>query len=107
MTAAFGFKPIRRDIVLSTGADFVLSLRLQNGAHWPENTRLYIKLPTTVWEAYLYDGVASWKVESQITDTVTVGSSYQLYVQYPPSVADPETTDFMWFYGKVRRTRMR
>lgn len=104
--AVFGYTPIRRDLQLSTGADFILDMSLQNGVKWPENTRLYIKLSTMLWEAEVFDGTAYWKIESAVTDTVPEKVPYQLFVVYPATVTDQETTDLMWFYGKTKRTRL-
>lgn len=104
--AVFGYTPTRRDLLLSTGADFILDMSLQGAVEWPEGTRLYIKLPTSVWEAQVFGGTAYWKVESETADAVPLGTPYQLFVVYPATDYDVETTDLMWFYGKVKRTRL-
>lgn len=108
----FGFAPLKRGILLSDGADFILNLVMRDGAEWPEGTELFIELgayPSDQrWFAEVDGSAASWKIESDVTDNVPDGTSFRLYVRYPDPILRPsgvETTDLLWCVGKVKRTR--
>ena len=109
MTApVFGYTPQKRDLALTTGADFFLSMVLQTPATWPEDTRLRIEIAGQTWSAYVDETSARWRVESDLCDLIDDKAPYTMTVSYPgPDNGDPTVRDdLVWFYGKVKRTRL-
>lgn len=107
MTApVFGYTPLTRPLALTTGADFFLNLVLQGTAEWPEGTQLTIEVADQVWNATIADNVARWRIESDHCDLIPDKAPYVMKVSYPNTSQAPERDDLVWFYGKVKRTRL-
>ncbi|QIS16587.1 DUF7264 domain-containing protein [Nocardia arthritidis] len=100
-----GFDPINRTLVLSKGADFVHTVALADGPGFPTGTAVRIILldaTETVldtWSAVLTTTEARFVIQSELADLIPAGAKYRLYVSYPTT----PTTEYLWFYGAVRR----
>lgn len=109
MTApVFGYTPQKRDLALTTGADFFLTMVLQGTATWPADTQLRIDIATQTWNAYIDETTARWRVESALCDIIEDKTPYTMTVSYPGTDAENPTyrDDIVWFYGKAKRTRL-
>lgn len=109
MTApVFGYTPQKRDLALTTGADFFLTMSLQGSAKWPDDTQLRIEIDGQVWHAFVDDTTARWRVESALCDIIEDKTPYTMSVSYPGTADDPTVRDdLVWFYGRVKRTKIR
>lgn len=110
-----GYEPIREALILTRGADYVH--RYQRSATdppFPDGTTAEIivtdspEVGATVvatWPAdtITADHVEFW-VQSEDTDLIDDGLTYQLLVHYPPAPPATDTLDFCWYEGQITRT---
>lgn len=105
MTApAFGYTPLTRPLALTTGADFFLNLILQGTTEWPQGTQLTIEIADQIWPANVSGNSARWRIESADCDPIPDKAPYVMKISYPTD--GPDRDDLVWFYGKVKRTRL-
>ncbi|MFI9506967.1 hypothetical protein [Nocardia sp. NPDC052566] len=100
-----GYDPSNRTLVLSKGADFVHTVALADGGVFPTGSVVRIVLldaTETVldtWNAAIAQGEARFVIQAELADLIPAGAKYRLYVSYPTT----PTTEYLWFYGVVRR----
>lgn len=110
MPGALGWWPLKHDIRLSAGQDFMLSLEprdacgrpLDSFGWTPSIPSIYLDLGTgtkTTWTATVTDALISWRVESALADAVAAGAAVLCRVVY----AGTPTTDINWWMGMVIR----
>lgn len=89
-----GLVPETLRVNLTTGADFLCTLRLNES--WPVGTTLQLVFPTTSWTATITGADAVFSVDKATADTITDGTAVTLsYVN--------GTTDQTWAIGTVVR----
>lgn len=92
-----GLQPETLRVNLTTGADFLCTIRLDT--NWPTGTTLSLVFPNTsitAWAATIATTDAVFSVDKAITDTIPDGADVQLkYVN--------GTTDQTWAVGTVIR----
>ena len=109
-----GYKPVRENLILSRGADFVHMYKKDpKDPAFPDGTTAEIvvtdgtDMDATVLATWLADDVSeeaiSFWVQSPDADAIDDRVNYRLLVHYPPPIPDAEQQDFVWFYGSVRR----
>ncbi|MFI6168860.1 hypothetical protein ACIBCN_18915 [Nocardia sp. NPDC051052] len=105
MADQLGFEPTTRALVLSRGADFIQPVVPDDGAVFPTGTAVRIVVVTSsetvlaTWEAVVTVREAMFTVASEFADLIPAGAKYRMYVSYPTT----PTTEYLWFYGQVRR----
>ncbi|AXQ64403.1 hypothetical protein L3Y19_gp031 [Gordonia phage Neville] len=100
--ADLGYEPLKGRLILTDGADWVVTLT--TGDVWPAGTTVWAKVgDLPQWDATVdaSTGTASFKVQSDITDTVPDKTPYFIYLRYPGT----PSTEFAWFQDKVARTK--
>ncbi|MEV6063857.1 LtfC-like domain-containing protein [Nocardia asteroides] len=101
----FGYDPTNLTLVLSKGADFAHTVALESGAVFPAETKVRIVLVNAsetvldTWQAVVSSTEAAFVVGSELADVIPAGAKYRMYVSYPTT----PTTEYLWFYGAVRR----
>lgn len=89
-----GIQPETLRVILTTGADFLCTIRLN--VNYPAGTTLSLVFPTTTWTATISTTDAVFSVDKAITDTIADGTPVSLkYVN--------GTTDQVWAVGTVKR----
>lgn len=101
---SLGFTPNQEPLILSEGADFICTLQEKNTT-WPASTTCRIEFPdldgigpysATVTVA---TATAVFALDKTVTtaELIPGGSKYRLYL------VKSGTTDYLWFYGNVKR----
>lgn len=100
-----GYDPTNLTLILSKGADFVHTVALSSGVVFPTGTKVRIVLSNAseavldTWQAVVSDVEAKFVIQSDLADAIPAGAKYRLYVSYPTT----PTTEYLWFFGAVRR----
>lgn len=109
-----GYSPVRENLILSRGADFVHMYRKHlSDPDFPAGTTAEIiitennrsdsdVLATWPAENVSEDEVSFW-VQNPDTDVIPDRASYRLLVHYPPMSAEAELQDFAWYRGSIKR----
>lgn len=97
----WGFEPKCMDMYLADNADFIQDIQItspETGDPYspPDGTRVFFRVGNDTWEGTLFESLAKFKVESEITDSVRRGAD----VQFCISVGD---SDWVLTQGRVIR----
>lgn len=109
-----GWSPIKDDIILSRGADWVHKFtKDQSDPSFPTGTTAEVIITATAdtdaaviatWPAEnVTTSSVQFVIQSTLTDAVEARSRYRLLVHYPPVPPAAETQDFVWFRGSIKR----
>lgn len=90
-----GIQPELLRVLLSSGADFTTTLRLNSA--WPGGSALTLVVGTLTWTATIAGTDANFSVDKAITDTVADGTAARL-------VYTNGSTDQVWARGTVKRS---
>lgn len=103
--------PIKDDITLTRGADFVASY--DKAASDPDiplaaTARIEITAGTdttepilTTWTGSVAANSVSFRTESEDCDDIEAGTHYRLILSYPGT----PTLEHCWYYGRVKRVQ--
>ena len=105
-----GNDPLRDDITLTRGADFVHTYQPAPGdPAIPSGTTARIEITETsdtdapivaTWAATEVNAsMVRFKIESEVADLIEKGFRYRLMVRMP----DAPDLDLCWYYGKINR----
>lgn len=109
-----GYTPVRENLILSRGADFVHIYRKhQSDPEFPAGTTGEIVITSNnrtdsdvlaTWPAedVSADEISFW-VQVPDTDAIPDRASYRLLVHYPPQAGGSEFQDFAWYRGSIKR----
>lgn len=109
-----GWSPIKDDIILSRGADWVHKYtKDQSDPAFPAGTTAEVVITGSsdtdapVIDTWPAENVTTSSIEfvvqSAKTDLIDARSRYRLLVHYPPMAPAVETQDWVWFRGSIKR----
>lgn len=107
-----GNVPIKEDLTLTRGADFLaLFKKLPTDPDIPSGTSARIEITQTnltsadieeLWEAKaVHTDSIEFRIESEEADLVPSGWRYRLIVSFP----DSPTLEHCWYYGSIKRVQ--
>ncbi|MHD0300111.1 hypothetical protein RCF19_29830 [Rhodococcus qingshengii] len=98
--ATLGHEPDTATVVLSKGAQFILTFRRKAGP-WTLGTSCRIEWANGVtWNAQVAGDLMSWKIAATGTTAAVIppGTDCRIFLQYPG-----DTDPYLWFRGKCKR----